>query len=87
MAEGRNGYFKYVVGSVVLLSFFIVIYALAFRAIPEQNKEIFIHSVGILEGVVITIVGYYFGSSSGSKAKSDTISEVLMQQTKTNENP
>jgi hypothetical protein len=33
--------------------------------------------MGIIEGVVVTIGGYYYGSSSGSKAKSEIIEEEL----------
>jgi hypothetical protein len=77
MEDKKEDRFKYVVAGVVLLVFIMVVYALAFKAIPETNKEIFIHTTGIIEGAVIAIVGYYFGSSSGSKAKSDTISKAL----------
>jgi hypothetical protein len=69
--------FKHITGAVILVLFGIVIYSLAFRIIPEGNREIFVHSLGIVEGAVITIVTYYYGSSSGSKAKTDIIEEEL----------
>lgn len=72
--------FKHVTGVVILILFSIVIYSLAFRVIPEGNREIFVHSLGIVEGAVITIVTYYYGSSSGSKAKSETIKEELKEK-------
>ena len=31
--------------------------------VPESNKEIFIHMIGIVEGVALSIFGYYFGSA------------------------
>jgi hypothetical protein len=31
--------------------------------VPETNKEIFIHMIGIVEGVALSIFGYYFGSA------------------------
>lgn len=69
------------VGAVVLLCFCLIIYSLAFRAIPESNKEIFIHTIGIVEGAVIGIVTYYYGSSSGSKAKTDILEDIAKKNT------
>lgn len=34
-----------------------------------ENKELFIHFLGIIEGVVVSIYGYFFGSSASSKIK------------------
>jgi hypothetical protein len=31
--------------------------------IPEGNKELFYHMIGIIEGVALSIFGYYFGTS------------------------
>jgi len=69
---GMRDWFQYVVGSVGLLCFVFVIYTLIFRVVPESNREMFIHLLGIIEGVVISIFSYYFGSSLGSKRKDIT---------------
>jgi hypothetical protein len=69
--------FKHVTGAVILAMFSVVIYALAFKVIPEGNREIFVHTLGIVEGAVITIVTYYYGSSSGSKRKTELLEEEL----------
>jgi hypothetical protein len=69
--------FKHVTGLVILMMFSVVIYALAFKVIPETNREIFVHTLGIVEGAVITIVTYYYGSSSGSKRKTELLEEEL----------
>ena len=74
--------FKHVIGAGMVVYFGVVIYSLAFRKIPEDNREVFVHMLGILEGVIVTIVTYYYGSSSGSKAKSETIQEELDKKTK-----
>lgn len=34
-----------------------------------ENKELFIHFLGIIEGVVVSIYGYFFGSSASSRIK------------------
>lgn len=69
--------FKHVFGAFMVLYFGVIIYSLAFREIPAANREIFVHMLGILEGVIVTIGGYYYGSSQGSKTKSVTIEEEL----------
>jgi hypothetical protein len=73
--------FKHIFGAFMVLYFGIIIYSLAFREIPESNREIFVHMLGILEGVIVTIGGYYYGSSQGSKQKSETIESELKKDT------
>jgi hypothetical protein len=53
----------YVTGFIGLGAFCFIVYAIAFLSIPEDNKEIWIHLIGITEGVVLSIFGYYFGSA------------------------
>ena len=53
----------YVTGVVGLAAFCFMIYAIVYLSIPEPNKEVWIHLIGITEGIVISIFGYYFGSS------------------------
>ena len=50
-------------GIVGLLAFSFMVYAIAFLHVPIENKEIWIHLIGVTEGVVLSIFGYYFGSS------------------------
>lgn len=69
--------FKHVVGAIVMLAFLVGHLALLFKGIPEQNKEAFIHSLGMLDAAVIAIVSFYYGSSAGSKEKGEVISEAL----------
>lgn len=53
----------YLTGLIGLGVFCFIVYAIAYLQIPDQNKEIWIHLIGISEGVVLSIFGYYFGSS------------------------
>ena len=43
-------------------SFVFLIIAIVFVTVPEHNSELMIHTTGIVEGIVLSIVGYYFGS-------------------------
>ena len=53
----------YMTGFVGLSVFCFIVYAIVYLQIPDQNKEIWIHLIGISEGVVLSIFGYYFGSA------------------------
>lgn len=50
-------------GIIGLGVFIFIVYAIVFLQIPEANKEVWIHLIGICEGVVLSIFGYYFGSA------------------------
>ena len=51
-------------GAIGLFSFMFLVYAIVFINVPESNAELLIHTTGIVEGIVLSIVGYYFGSVS-----------------------
>jgi ABC-type antimicrobial peptide transport system permease subunit len=64
MAENKKVDFMFnLTGLIGLGVFCFIVYAIVYLQIPEQNKEIWIHLIGIAEGVVLSIFGYYFGSS------------------------
>lgn len=50
-------------GIVGLLAFAFLVYTVVTTEVPQSNKEIFIHLLGIVEGVALSIFGYYFGSA------------------------
>ena len=50
-------------GIVGLSAFAFLVYTVVTTEVPESNKEIFIHLLGIVEGVALSIFGYYFGSA------------------------
>lgn len=56
--------------------FFILGYILK-MGIPENSKEIIMVLMGILSAAEIGIIQYYFGSSAGSKQKSDMMSGMM----------
>lgn len=60
---GKHDYLFTLTGLIGLAVFCFIVYAIAFLQIPEANKEIWIHLIGISEGVVLSIFGYYFGSA------------------------
>lgn len=49
--------------------FMFMVYTLVNKNVPNENKDLISHGLGIIEGVVIAIFSYYFGSSAGSRIK------------------
>ena len=63
--------FQYVLGSLVVIGFFGLLIALIYVAIPQENKDILNIVIGALIGAFTSIVGYFYGSSLGSKEKTE----------------
>jgi hypothetical protein len=66
---GREDWLFNLAGIVGLGAFAFIIYAIIEIEVPEANKEIFIHGIGIVEGVALSIFGYYFGTSMKDNKK------------------
>jgi xanthosine utilization system XapX-like protein len=64
---------KLLAAVTVMISLVAIIYALINKAIPAENKEAVIHVLGIIEGGVISIVSFYFGSSQSSQRKDELL--------------
>lgn len=64
---------RFATAFTVMFSFFIIVNALIYREIPVENVSILIHVLGIIEGAFMAIVSYEFGSSKGSKQKTDLL--------------
>lgn len=68
-ATGHADYFQYFVGGVIMLNFVAVTVYLLKYELPEKNSHVIVNLVGILEGAVIAVISFYFGSSRGSREK------------------
>lgn len=72
-----------IITPVLALSLLAVTFALfgivLFQASPidPSRKDILIYILGVLSAVATQIVSYYFGSSAGSKEKTDALKEAL----------
>ena len=60
---GRFDFMFNLTGLVGLGTFVFIVWAIVTMDIPEENKEIWIHLIGICEGIVISIFGYFYGSA------------------------
>lgn len=65
MAEADNEDLMFnVAGFVGLACFLFLAISVVFVDIPSDNKEVWIHMIGIIEGVVVSIFAYFFGSAA-----------------------
>jgi hypothetical protein len=62
-----------------LLLSFILFYIVAFDTsmFTNANKDIIIYILGVLSAIDTQIIGYYFGSSSGSVQKTATLESLI----------
>jgi hypothetical protein len=64
VSSGGKDWMMSLTGIIGLAAFGFLVYTVVTTQVPETNKEIFIHMIGIVEGVALSIFGYYFGSAS-----------------------
>ncbi len=62
-------------GTVALT--FVLFGIVLFADVKPESKDIIIYVLGALTSAVTMVLGYYFGSSQGSKEKSAQIDELL----------
>jgi len=53
---------------------FAMFYQVLYMKIEPTNKDVIIYILGALSSISVQIVGYYFGSSVGSKEKTELLS-------------
>ncbi len=70
-ATGGRDWFQFIVGVVGLLLLGAMVYAVLY--ITPVNPNSFSHILGVVEGVALSIFTYYFGSSKGSKDKTQQL--------------
>ena len=71
----KNGALNISTSKCGMLLVFVIL--LFFGTIPTGNSEIVYMTFGTFIGIVGTVAAFFFGSSSGSKEKSDGIMRVL----------
>jgi hypothetical protein len=59
----------------------LLIYLVVTQPIQETARDIIFLLVGSITGYVTQVFNYYFGSSSGSKTKTDAINQMAVKQT------
>ena len=65
--------FMLILGIVILFTNFFIVFMLLKASIPSNNREVLMLSLGIMLGLSTIVVNYYFGSSKGSKDKTEIL--------------
>ncbi|MEO1255877.1 MAG: hypothetical protein AAFY41_13495 [Bacteroidota bacterium] len=74
---GKVDYMMIATGAIGLLAFVGCVLAIIFMPQLQENK-LFIHLVGMIEGIVVTkLYSYYYGTSKGSKDKQNKLEKLL----------
>lgn len=67
-ALSKVDFMHHVTGLAVIALMMAVAWSIMFRSVPEGNKELFSHLIGIVEGSFVGgIVQYYYGKSKQEK--------------------
>lgn len=69
---GKSDFMMIVTGLVGLGSFIFIIYAVVYIPTVLENK-MFIHLLGMVEGVAMGLFAYYYGTSKSSKDKDNKL--------------
>jgi len=67
---------NYLAAGTVVFAFVLVL-LLLFYDIPEGNEQLLNIGFGAILGVLSTIFAFFFGSSSGSKRKTDSMTKIM----------
>ena len=60
---GKIDYMHDFTGIIGLGAFCFMIYAIVYLEIPSSNKEVWINLIGIVQVIVLSIFGFYYGSA------------------------
>jgi nitrate reductase NapE component len=66
---GHSDYMVWFLSISLMIAFGFIVWHLIRDSVPSENRELVTNIVGIIEGLLISIYSYYFGSSMGSRIK------------------
>lgn len=68
-ATGHIDYLMWVLAISAIFIFSFMVWSVVESTVPNENRELIFHIFGIVEGFMLSIFNYYFGSSAGSRVK------------------
>lgn len=74
--KGKEIY-MYILGALVVIAAFSFGIAMIFKEVPSGSKDAVMLSAGILLGMAVTVVSYFFGSSKSSADKNEMLGDKI----------
>jgi uncharacterized membrane protein len=71
----KADWMKTIVGISIIGIFSFMVYMIFAYDMSDTKETIIVHVLGIIEGMLIMIGNYYFGSSKGSQDKQEIIKQ------------
>jgi hypothetical protein len=65
----------YILGGLIVFGIFAVIGLMIFKPVPQENSVVLNILLGALVGGFTGVYGYFFGSSAGSKEKTQMLAD------------
>jgi uncharacterized membrane protein len=72
----KADWMKTIVGISIIGIFSYMVYMIFAYDLSDAKETIIVHILGIIEGMLLMIGNYYFGSSKGSQDKQRTIDKM-----------
>lgn len=76
MQEQTRSWMPNIIAGVFIVGFFLALYFMARGMVNDAAHDVVITMIGVLGGGVKDILGYFFGSSAGSAAKTDILAKL-----------
>ena len=68
-ATGHIDWLMWFLAIAAIGIFGFLVWTLLKAEVPEKNEILVVHTLGIIEGIIVSLFSYYFGSSAGSRIK------------------
>jgi hypothetical protein len=78
---GKKEYMPAVLSFAALIFFGFMLITIIYRVVPAENRELFIHCLGIVEGAMLTgTYNFWLGTSVSSRRKTELLSKNQPEQ-------
>lgn len=79
-SDGRTSVPMYVIGGIVIVGFFSLLGVMLVRVVPVENVGPVNQLFGTLSMAFGTVIGFFFGSSAGSKRNAEILAEIAKKK-------
>jgi MFS family permease len=79
-SDGRTSMAIYIIGGVVVAGFFALLATMLVRVVPQENVGSVNQLFGTLSMAFGTVIGFFFGSSAGSKRNGEILADIAKKR-------